>query len=154
MFQSYPVKKFHGNESLAIFLANVVNSADIGMIQRGSGLGLALKTSQGLRVTGDLVRQEFQGHKTVQPGVFGLVNDAHAAATELLDNAVVRDGLADHWRESYVRETSKSMKAVELAAVQQGRWRKIPVTLTDQQSMVTSPVGSVIGDVSPGRPVW
>jgi hypothetical protein len=27
----------------------------------------------------------------------------------------VRDGSADHWRESYVCETSKSMKAMELA---------------------------------------
>jgi hypothetical protein len=33
------------------------------------------------------------------------------ATAELLDDAVVRDGLADHWRESYVRETGKSMKA-------------------------------------------
>jgi hypothetical protein len=32
----------------------------------------------------------------------------------------VRDGLADHWRESYVCETGKSMKAVELAVSQKG----------------------------------
>jgi hypothetical protein len=32
----------------------------------------------------------------------------------------VRDGLADHWRESYVCKTGKSMKAVELAVVQKG----------------------------------
>jgi hypothetical protein len=29
----------------------------------------------------------------------------------------VRDGLADHWRESYDRETGQSMKAVELGGV-------------------------------------
>ena len=46
--------------------------------------------------------------------VFGLVHHAHAAAAELLDNAIVRDGLANHSRESYVCETGKSMKAVEL----------------------------------------
>ena len=28
--------------------------------------------------------------------VFGLVDDTHAAATKLLDDAIVRDGLADH----------------------------------------------------------
>jgi hypothetical protein len=32
----------------------------------------------------------------MQPGVFGLVNDTHAAAAQFLDDAVVRDGLADH----------------------------------------------------------
>ncbi len=40
-------------------------------------------------------RQEFRGHRTMQPCVLGLVDDAHSAATQLLNNAVVRDGLAD-----------------------------------------------------------
>ena len=43
----------------------------------------------------------------------------HPAAPELLDNAVVRDGLTDHWRESYFGAVGKSMKAVELAMAQQ-----------------------------------
>jgi hypothetical protein len=47
-------------------------------------LGFAPKTSQGLRVSGDVVRQEFQGYKPVQPRVFGLVYNAHASATEFL----------------------------------------------------------------------
>jgi hypothetical protein len=32
------------------------------------------------------------------------------------------DGLPDHWRESYVCETGKSMKAVELAVCERSRW--------------------------------
>jgi len=32
----------------------------------------------------------------VQLGVFGEIDDAHASATEFFDDAVVRDGLADH----------------------------------------------------------
>jgi hypothetical protein len=43
----------------------------------------------------------------------------------------VRDGLADHWRESYVCETGKSMKAVELAESQKGCWRNIAFALID-----------------------
>ena len=35
---------------------------------------------------------------------------------------------------SYVCETGKSIKAVELAVSQKGCWRKIPITLTDQRS--------------------
>jgi hypothetical protein len=34
----------------------------------------------------------------MQAGVFGLVDDAHAATADLLNNAVVRDGPAYHWR--------------------------------------------------------
>ena len=32
----------------------------------------------------------------MQAGVLGLVDDTHAATAQLLDDAVVRDGLADH----------------------------------------------------------
>ena len=39
---------------------------------------------------------ELQGDEAVQPGVLGLVHHSHAAPAELLDDAVVRDGLADH----------------------------------------------------------
>jgi hypothetical protein len=48
----------------------------------------------------------------MQAAVLSLVNHTHATTAQFLDNAVVRDGLADHWRESYFRETGKSMKAL------------------------------------------
>src|SRR5437667_345235 len=51
---------------------------------------------QGLAILGHAFRQELKGDKAVQPRVFGLVDNTHAAATELLDDAVVRDGLANH----------------------------------------------------------
>ena len=41
--------------------------------------------------------------------VLSQVNLAHTAAPELMDDAVVPDGFADHLREYYVGETSKSM---------------------------------------------
>jgi hypothetical protein len=56
----------------------------------------------------------------------GFINDAHPAATQPLDDAVVRDDLANHWRESYVGETCKSMKPVELVAAQRGLLTKNP----------------------------
>jgi hypothetical protein len=37
----------------------------------------------------------------------------------------VRNGLADHWRKSYVAKGGKSMQAVELAAARKDGWRKI-----------------------------
>ncbi len=38
----------------------------------------------------------------MQPCVLGLVNHTHPAAAQLFDDAVMRDSLVDHWRESYV----------------------------------------------------
>ena len=42
-----------------------------------------------------IVREEFQRHVAAQAGVFGFVDDIHAAAAQLLDDAVVRNGLPD-----------------------------------------------------------
>ncbi|MGA2605997.1 MAG: hypothetical protein ABSH01_00915 [Terriglobia bacterium] len=44
------------------------------------------------------------------------INNTHAAPAEFFDDAVVRDGLPDHWREFYVCKTGKSMKALELTS--------------------------------------
>jgi hypothetical protein len=41
--------------ALAILLANVVYGADVGVIQRGRGLGFALKTGECLRVAGNFL---------------------------------------------------------------------------------------------------
>jgi hypothetical protein len=49
-----------------------------------------------LRVLSNLVRQELQGDKAAQLYVLSLIDNTHAATAQLLDNAVVRNGLADH----------------------------------------------------------
>ena len=95
-FQRRAFQKLHGDEGVAVVLADVVNRADVGMIQRRRGLRLALKTSERLRIARHVIRKELQRDEAVQPGVFGLVDHTHAAAAELLDDAVVRDGWLDH----------------------------------------------------------
>ena len=96
MLQRHAVQKLHGDEGLAVLLADVVDGADVGMIQRGSGPGFAAEAVQGLRVAGDLVGQELEGDEAMQPRVLGLVDHTHTAAAELFHDAVVRDGLVDH----------------------------------------------------------
>ena len=58
--------------------------------------GFALKAAECLWVFGHVVGQEFQSDKTAELYVLSLIDDTHPAASELLDNPVVRDGLADH----------------------------------------------------------
>jgi hypothetical protein len=48
-----------------------------------------------IRTKANVLRQEFEGDAAVQPGVLGLVDHTHPAAAQLLDDAVMRDGLAD-----------------------------------------------------------
>ena len=61
--------------------------------------------------------------------IFSLVHHTHSAAAELLDDAVVRDGLADHTQECYGGSMPKSMKAEELAIISRSCWRKIAIPL-------------------------
>ena len=56
---------------------------------------------------GNFIGQELQGDEAVQTSVLGLVHYAHAAAAELFDDAVVRDGLADH-ESRYVRRAARA----------------------------------------------
>jgi hypothetical protein len=41
----------------------------------------------------------------------------------------MRDGSPDHWRESYVSKTGKSIKVMELAVAQKDGWRKIAIAV-------------------------
>jgi len=69
------------------------------MVEGRSSLSFSLETSQGLGVLGDIIGQKLQGDKSVQGYVLGLIDNTHPATAELLDDAVVRDGLADHAEE-------------------------------------------------------
>ena len=120
MLKRQAVQKLHGQEEMAVFLTNLMDRADIGMVKGGSGAGLTPETLQCLRILRDIVGKKFKGDKSTQGDVFGLINHAHAAAAKFLDDAVVRDSTPDHARpitggKSYVGEKGKSTKG--------GSWR-------------------------------
>ncbi len=67
------------------------------MIQCGSGLCFMNESSPFLVVSQGMWGEKFKRDFAPELGVFGLVDDAHAAFTELLEDLVVGDGLADHF---------------------------------------------------------
>src|SRR5437660_277858 len=77
---------------------HVSDRAEVRMVQGRRRAGFPAEAFQRLRILREALRQKLQGDKAAQLGVFRLVDDTHATATELLDDAVVRNGLADHWR--------------------------------------------------------
>src|SRR5208282_1369606 len=89
MLQGFALKHLHGDESFAFFFADVVNSADVGMIQSRRRLRLSPETTQGLRIARYLVGQKLQRHETMETSVLGLVDHAHPAATKFFDDAIV-----------------------------------------------------------------
>src|SRR6267378_7849378 len=89
------VEKLHSDETLAVVLADFINGANVGVVQSGSGASFAAETLESMRVTDQIVGEEFESDKAAEVGVFGLVDDAHAAAAQLFNDAVVRNGFAD-----------------------------------------------------------
>ncbi len=77
-------------------VVNLVDRADVGMIQRRSSLGLALKTGKSLRIFGNVIGQKLKGNKPAKLHVFRLVDNTHPTAAEFVDDAIVGDSLADH----------------------------------------------------------
>src|SRR5438034_11272606 len=73
-----------------------VKDSDIGMVQRRQELRLALESDHALGVPSVDLREHLQRDVAVQTGVSGTVDLAHPARPELLDDAIVGDGLADH----------------------------------------------------------
>ena len=81
--QRRPIKKLHGNEDMAILLANFVDCADIRVIQRRRRLRFTPKAAQCLRVFGHVVRQKFKRHHPIETSVLRLENHPHAARTDV-----------------------------------------------------------------------
>ena len=98
VFQRHAIKKLHRNERLSTLVAgisDIVDRADVGMIEGRCGLGFALKPCERLRIASDILREELQRHKTVKARVLRLIDDTHASATKFFDDAVMGEGLAD-----------------------------------------------------------
>src|SRR5580693_2926863 len=80
VFQRHAVEIFHHDEGLTILLIDLVNSADVRVIQGGGGFGLALETAQSLGILGYIIGQKLEGYKTAELDVLSFVDDAHASA--------------------------------------------------------------------------
>ena len=99
VLQRQAVEILHGDEVLTFALVNLEDHADIGVVQCRRRLCFSLEAGESLRVLGYFIGQEFQRDEAMQLHILGFVDHAHPTTAELLDDAVVRDGLVDHeWR--------------------------------------------------------
>jgi hypothetical protein len=73
----------HHDEGMAGVVLDVVNDADIGMIQLRSGTSFALEALQSLVVFDERVGKEFEGYAATESSILRLVDDSHAAASQL-----------------------------------------------------------------------
>jgi hypothetical protein len=95
IFESLALKTFHGDEGFTIFFADVMDGADVGMVQRRGSFGFAAKAAEGLRIPGEVFGEKFKSDEAVEAGILCFVDYSHSAAAQHLDHTIVRDGLPD-----------------------------------------------------------
>ncbi len=79
----------------AVVFANVMDGGDVRMIQGRRRPGLSRKSVQAVGIEGQIGRQDFQGHRAVQPGIPGQIDLAHAASSQERLHLVVAERPAD-----------------------------------------------------------
>jgi hypothetical protein len=94
--ERHPFQELHRDEVPPVMLSDVVHHADVRMIDRRGGQSLALEPFDCAGIVRQLFREELQCDDAAQPGVLGLVDLSHAPRAQLLHDAVMRDGFADH----------------------------------------------------------
>ena len=68
-----------------MFVAHVVQRADVGVVQAGNGLGFTAEAGQPLRVAGEMFRKDLDGDGPSETSVGSLVDFAHPARTDKAD---------------------------------------------------------------------
>src|SRR5579872_183441 len=118
MLERHALEKFHHDERLAVVLSDLVNGADVRVIQCRRRAGLASESFQRLLVRGHAFGEKLESDKSAEFGIFGLVDHAHTAATEFLKDAIVGDGHVEHGNDGtwagVARQRARSGKLVEL----------------------------------------
>ncbi len=74
--------EFHRDVVRTILLADVIHRADVGMVQRGSGAGLALKALDGDFFAKQIGGKDLQGDVPAQLRVACAIHFAHAAGAK------------------------------------------------------------------------
>ena len=96
ILQRLAIEQLHHHELLAVVGADVVERADVRVIEVRDDPRFALEALDRVGVGVRFVGQELDRDLPAEPRVFRFVDDAHAAGAEARQDLVVRNGLADH----------------------------------------------------------
>ena len=84
-----PLEQLHHDERLAVVFAELVNRADVRVLQRRRQAGLALESGQPLGGRDRLGAQQLDGDFAAKLEVFGAIDHAHATFAEGVQQAIV-----------------------------------------------------------------
>src|ERR1700747_1748061 len=95
MFQGHAFQKFHDDKRLTVLLSDLMNRADVGMVQSGRSTSFTAEAFERLRVMGDIVSSGRKGNEASKLCLRSLVHHAHTTTAQLLDDAVMAQFKAD-----------------------------------------------------------
>jgi hypothetical protein len=109
------------------------------VVQGGRSASFALEAFERRRIFGEIRSEKFQSHLAAETRIFGPKNLAHAAASEGIDDAVVRNCFANHlWVESIVnklRKPRKTRRRLGFWTLTGGEWRANPMRSQRQRNL-------------------
>jgi len=88
--ERFALDQFHGHRALF----DAVDLRDVGMIQRGQGLGFAIKARQAFRVAGERARKNFDGDVALQLRVVRAIHLTHPTRAERCQDLVLTEFFA------------------------------------------------------------
>jgi hypothetical protein len=93
-----------------------VDVNDVGMVESGESLGLALEAGQPVGVRGEVGRQDLERHLAVQGRIPGPIHLSHATRPELVEDLVALESPTDHGDSSLWNPLSPILPVVERSA--------------------------------------
>jgi len=119
LLQALAFELFHDDERAAIAVFNVVDGADVGVVELRGGPGLAQKALERDLILGQVFGNKFQRDAAAQADVLRFINHSHAADAQLRQDAVMGYRLANNLHKRSVGRTLLSA-AVALDSKYQG----------------------------------
>ena len=96
--QLLAANQLHRDERHTVGLADLVDDRDVRMLEHGCRTSLLQQAVAAHRVVHEIVGKDLQRDFAAELHVDGAIDDAHAAAANLVDDLVVRKGPAHHSR--------------------------------------------------------
>jgi len=91
-----------------------VNGCDIRVIQRSKDLGFTLESGDAVSVPGEFIRQNFDRHIPPELLILRMIDFAHTAFAEFVDDLIMAERFSDHEENSFMSNSRfNAMKAFQ-----------------------------------------
>ena len=106
--QGLAFSQLHDEQLAPVNVLETIDPGDPRVIEGGEDPCLALESGEPIGVGGKGLRQDLDGDLAAEGGVLGAPHLTHAALTELVQNLVVRQSFADHFRSPAIAQVCRS----------------------------------------------